>query len=216
MPLDSLRTVVQRARSRLQPAPARVGDRHGLGRDQTDRRRPSHLPRAVRPRGRRHRYTVRQAQAWPPGTPSLTRAAGHPAGPHGIVTLLRPMLLTAMLRLAGASNAVDGLCGYRQLVAEAILIAAPDTVVTTVQTTAGVAARGQPRRVSAPGARAYHARPHTVSAGRHHARSAGSRRPSAPRLGRRGMQPLMVLVPDQDADEGVLRLLHVESGHRPR
>ena len=40
----------------------------------------------------------------------------------------------AMLQLAGAVNAVDGYAGYKPLSAEAVLLAAPDTVLTTTQT----------------------------------------------------------------------------------
>lgn len=48
----------------------------------------------------------------------------------------------AMLRLAGARNAVEDFNGYRPLSAEALLLAAPDVVLTTTQTLDGVGGAG--------------------------------------------------------------------------
>ena len=44
----------------------------------------------------------------------------------------------AMIELAGGRNAVDGLRNYRALSAEAVIAAAPDVIVTTTDTLAGV------------------------------------------------------------------------------
>lgn len=47
----------------------------------------------------------------------------------------------AMIALAGGRNAVEGMRNYRALSAEAVLVAAPDAIVTTVETLEGVGGR---------------------------------------------------------------------------
>ena len=59
----------------------------------------------------------------------------------------------AMVRLAGGVNAVEGFAGYRPVAAEAVLLAAPDIVVTTADTLAG-AGGAEGLMAAVPGLRA--------------------------------------------------------------
>ncbi len=55
----------------------------------------------------------------------------------------------AMITLAGGRNAVEGMRNYRALSAEAVLVAAPDVIVTTTDTLSG--AGGLPGLLALPG-----------------------------------------------------------------